>query len=68
MLQKLQTLVSDLQISFKLKPLTFSYPHGDLGLAKNNEECNTSTDVGKLPIKWSAPEALKNGVRKYFRK
>lgn len=38
----------------------------DFGLAKNNEECNNSTDIGKLPIKWSAPEALKSGVRKEF--
>lgn len=44
---------------------TIIYFH-TLGLAKNNEECNASTDVGKLPIKWSAPEALKNGVRREF--
>lgn len=32
----------------------------DFGLAR--EECY-NLDVGKLPIKWTAPEALKNGVR-----
>ena len=32
----------------------------DFGLAR--EECINSTDIGKLPIKWSAPEALKSGV------
>jgi c-src tyrosine kinase len=32
----------------------------DFGLAK--EEGINSMDVGKLPIKWSAPEALKSGV------
>lgn len=31
----------------------------DFGLAR--EECY-NLDVGKLPIKWTAPEALKNGV------
>lgn len=31
----------------------------DFGLAR--EECYNS-DVGKLPIKWTAPEALKGGV------
>lgn len=32
----------------------------DFGLAR--EECYYSTDMGKLPIKWTAPEALKTGV------
>lgn len=32
----------------------------DFGLAR--EECYYSTDMGKLPIKWTAPEALKSGV------
>ena len=32
----------------------------DFGLAR--EECHNSTDMGKLPIKWTAPEALKSGV------
>lgn len=32
----------------------------DFGLAR--EECQNSTDMGKLPIKWTAPEALKSGV------
>lgn len=36
----------------------------DFGLAR--EECY-NLDVGKLPIKWTAPEALKNGVI-YFNK
>ncbi|KAG5670434.1 hypothetical protein PVAND_000699 [Polypedilum vanderplanki] len=31
----------------------------DFGLAR--EECMNSNDIGKLPIKWSAPEALKSG-------
>lgn len=31
----------------------------DFGLAR--EECY-NLDVGKLPIKWTAPEALKGGV------
>ncbi|XP_037951284.1 tyrosine-protein kinase CSK-like, partial [Teleopsis dalmanni] len=31
----------------------------DFGLAR--EECYYNLDVGKLPIKWTAPEALKNG-------
>jgi serine/threonine protein kinase len=31
----------------------------DFGLAR--EECSDQ-DVGKLPIKWTAPEALKGGV------
>lgn len=33
----------------------------DFGLAR--EECYYNIEVGKLPIKWTAPEALKNGVR-----
>lgn len=33
----------------------------DFGLAR--EECISATELGKLPIKWTAPEALKNGVR-----
>lgn len=32
----------------------------DFGLAR--EECY-NLEVGKLPIKWTAPEALKGGVR-----
>jgi serine/threonine protein kinase len=35
----------------------------DFGLAR--EECYYSTDMGKLPIKWTAPEALKTGVSIY---
>lgn len=31
----------------------------DFGLAK---EEGSNTDVGKLPIKWTAPEALKDSV------
>lgn len=34
----------------------------DFGLAR--EECY-NLDVGKLPIKWTAPEALKGGVSLY---
>lgn len=36
----------------------------DFGLAR--EECMNSNDIGKLPIKWSAPEALKSGVSDDF--
>lgn len=32
----------------------------DFGLARG--ECINTTDIGKLPIKWTAPEALKSGV------
>lgn len=35
----------------------------DFGLAR--EECY-NLDVGKLPIKWTAPEALKGGVSLFF--
>lgn len=31
----------------------------DFGLARG--ECINTTDIGKLPIKWTAPEALKSG-------
>lgn len=37
----------------------------DFGLAR--EECYYSTDMGKLPIKWTAPEALKSGVSLTFK-
>jgi c-src tyrosine kinase len=37
----------------------------DFGLAR--EECYYSTDMGKLPIKWTAPEALKSGVSRYLK-
>lgn len=36
----------------------------DFGLAR--EECY-NLDVGKLPIKWTAPEALKNGVGQKYK-
>lgn len=37
----------------------------DFGLAR--EEC-FNLEVGKLPIKWTAPEALKGGVSNYLYK
>lgn len=39
----------------------------DFGLAKNENECQyAESAVGKFPIKWTAPEALRYSVIFFF--
>jgi hypothetical protein len=38
----------------------------DFGLARGEICINNTTDIGKLPIKWTAPEALKSCVSKLY--